>query len=153
MPNDIVSEISMHFLSLYPLFPPLTGRLSPTTLTHICREWREVALATPALWRAIGIYSRLERHRHISDIWLSRSGCCPLSIYINEQASWARVPEIFSAVLPHRARWQHLRLNLSRPPLPQIEGPMPLLCHVDLSFHYRRLCPPRGTSAPHRCPS
>jgi hypothetical protein len=47
LPNEIVSKIFIHFLPLRPLCPPLTGRLSPTTLTQICRHWREVAHATP----------------------------------------------------------------------------------------------------------
>ncbi|KAJ6504128.1 hypothetical protein C8R47DRAFT_1247934 [Mycena vitilis] len=37
---------------LSPTCPPLTGTLSPTLLTIICRQWREIALALPALWRA-----------------------------------------------------------------------------------------------------
>ncbi|KAJ6562466.1 hypothetical protein B0H19DRAFT_1144629 [Mycena capillaripes] len=49
LPNEIVSEIFIHFLPIYPLCPPLTGTLSPTALTQICRQWREIALSTPAL--------------------------------------------------------------------------------------------------------
>ncbi|KAJ7641207.1 hypothetical protein FB45DRAFT_899649 [Roridomyces roridus] len=50
LPNEIVGEIFVHFLPLYPDTPPLTGIYSPTTLTHICSQWREIALATPKLW-------------------------------------------------------------------------------------------------------
>ncbi|KAJ6504124.1 hypothetical protein C8R47DRAFT_177927 [Mycena vitilis] len=53
LPNEITSEIFLHFLPVYPRCPPLTGNLSPTCLTHICRRWREIALTTPALWRAM----------------------------------------------------------------------------------------------------
>ncbi|KAJ7834594.1 hypothetical protein B0H13DRAFT_1467448, partial [Mycena leptocephala] len=50
LPNEIVSEIFIHFLPIYPFCPPLTGILSPNLLTQICRRWREIALATPGLW-------------------------------------------------------------------------------------------------------
>ncbi|KAJ7641164.1 hypothetical protein FB45DRAFT_712335, partial [Roridomyces roridus] len=53
LPNEITSEIFVHFLPPYPVCPPMTGLDSPTSLTHICRQWREIALATPKLWRAI----------------------------------------------------------------------------------------------------
>ncbi|KAJ7903835.1 hypothetical protein B0H13DRAFT_2025532, partial [Mycena leptocephala] len=83
LPNEIVSEIFVHFVPPYPQRPPLTGILSPNTLARICRQWREVALATPALWRAIRLSDDrivLERQRHIADTWLSRSRFCPLSV-------------------------------------------------------------------------
>jgi hypothetical protein len=40
LPNEIVSEIFMHFLPAYSLFPQLTGLFSPTLLPHICHTWR-----------------------------------------------------------------------------------------------------------------
>ncbi|KAJ6481847.1 hypothetical protein C8R45DRAFT_313381 [Mycena sanguinolenta] len=53
LPNEIISEIFLHFLPAYPAYPPLFGTPSPTSLTQICRKWRGLALATPGLWRAI----------------------------------------------------------------------------------------------------
>ncbi|KAF7366413.1 F-box domain-containing protein [Mycena sanguinolenta] len=53
LPDEIISEIFVHFLPSYPICPPLVGPLSPISLTHICRKWRARALATPVLWRAI----------------------------------------------------------------------------------------------------
>jgi hypothetical protein len=77
LPNEIVSEIFVHFLPDYPLLPPLTGLLSPTLLTHICRRWREIALGTPALWSAITSsyhgYIPLKQKAHLFDLWLKRS--------------------------------------------------------------------------------
>jgi hypothetical protein len=37
LPNEIVSEIFLHFIPAYPRSPPLAGILSPTCLTYICR--------------------------------------------------------------------------------------------------------------------
>ncbi|KAF8170631.1 hypothetical protein K438DRAFT_1982512 [Mycena galopus ATCC 62051] len=56
LPDEILSEIFIHFLPTYPLCPPLTGSDSPTFLTHIYRKWRAVSLATPMLWRAIELF-------------------------------------------------------------------------------------------------
>ncbi|KAJ6483087.1 hypothetical protein C8R45DRAFT_787134, partial [Mycena sanguinolenta] len=50
LPNEMVSEIFIHCMPPYPQCPPLSGALSPTSLAHICRKWRAVALATPELW-------------------------------------------------------------------------------------------------------
>ncbi|KAF7343919.1 F-box domain-containing protein [Mycena venus] len=126
LPNEIVSEIFVQFLPLYPDPPPFCGDGSPTTLTHICHKWREVALATPLLWRALAFspYDTIsvERQRYISEIWLKRSYSCPLSIIID---NWWNIYEFPSELVPHCARWEHLKLTGSN--LPKIDGPMPLL--------------------------
>ncbi|KAJ7701687.1 hypothetical protein B0H16DRAFT_1640572 [Mycena metata] len=44
LPNELVSEIFLHFLPEYPRCPPMCGGLSPITLTQICRSWREIAI-------------------------------------------------------------------------------------------------------------
>ncbi|KAJ6474423.1 hypothetical protein C8R47DRAFT_708876 [Mycena vitilis] len=55
VPNELISEIFIHFLPAYPVCPPLTGPRSPAVLTQICHRWREVALSTPSLWRALSL--------------------------------------------------------------------------------------------------
>ncbi|KAJ7903856.1 hypothetical protein B0H13DRAFT_2663571 [Mycena leptocephala] len=135
LPNEIVSEIFLHFMPPHPIFPPLNGLLSPATLTQICRRWREVALAVPALWSTIELSDRripFEQHRHITENWLKRSRHCPLSIYLNHRHDDQK---ILSALLPHRARLGYLKLTLSESQLPMIaSGPMPLLRHLDLTL-------------------
>ncbi|KAJ6537680.1 hypothetical protein B0H19DRAFT_1240434 [Mycena capillaripes] len=132
LPNEIVSKFFAHFLPIYPLCPNLTGTLSPTNLTHICRLWREIAVATPELWRAIGFSDKGVRSEHkiyLSNLWLSRSGALPLSIDIDE--GWVDTAKIFLDFLPHCARWEYLTLYIFSAlphPLPQ----MPLLRHIDV---------------------
>ncbi|KAJ6577954.1 hypothetical protein B0H19DRAFT_1229908 [Mycena capillaripes] len=141
LPNEIVSEIFIQFLPAYPHFPPLTGIFSPTLLTHICRRWREIALGTPALWKAIGSYDNAgriscnpEMLSHLFDTWLDRSRSCPLSIEYHETSD-ARIDAGFlEALVPHRARWEHLKLRVSASLLPQMKGPMPLLQHLHLIY-------------------
>ncbi|KAJ7113015.1 hypothetical protein C8R44DRAFT_552140, partial [Mycena epipterygia] len=50
LPDEIVSEIFVGTLPEYPLSPPVYGLLSPTSLSQICHQWREIALSTPMLW-------------------------------------------------------------------------------------------------------
>ncbi|KAJ7778868.1 hypothetical protein B0H14DRAFT_327338 [Mycena olivaceomarginata] len=121
LPNEIVSEIFVHFLPVYPHPPPLTGIRSPTWLTLICRKWREVALATPALWRAIGLTGHIpyEQQNQISEIWIKRTGSGPLSIKINN----TYLSEMIPAVVAHRARWEYLHLRVYVSALSKIIGP------------------------------
>ncbi|KAJ7866360.1 hypothetical protein B0H13DRAFT_2281471 [Mycena leptocephala] len=137
LPNEIVSEIFIHFLPAYPECPPLTGLLSPTVLTHVCRRWREIALSTATLWSAIGTsYDddlSLKQQIQIFDLWLKRSRFCPLSLQIGGGTG---IDEFLAVVVPHRARWEHLELeDTSLACLPIIDGPMPLLRHLNLSLY------------------
>ncbi|KAJ7930044.1 hypothetical protein B0H13DRAFT_1859190 [Mycena leptocephala] len=140
LPNEITSEIFVHFLPIYPICPPLSGLLSPTILTHVCRQWREIALAIPALWRAISLSNEYiipsNQPAYISDI-LARSGCCPLSIWMDEfeHDKDRRGSEVLAAALPHCARWEYLKLYLARTDLPTIESGLPLLRHLDLQLN------------------
>ncbi|KAF8150414.1 hypothetical protein K438DRAFT_2027233 [Mycena galopus ATCC 62051] len=140
LPNEIIVEIFVQFLPIYPRCPPLIGRDSPALLTQICGQWREIALGTPTLWRAMSLVSSpsisFELKAHLVDTWLTRSRCCPLSIHfdkddINDEL---HASEILAAVVPHRTRWEYLDLDLSPSHIAIIQGPMPLLCRLDLTL-------------------
>ncbi|KAJ6589377.1 hypothetical protein B0H19DRAFT_1103716 [Mycena capillaripes] len=113
LPNEIISEIFIH--------------LSPTLLTQICGKWREIAITTPALWTTIAFSNIRQVHT-----WLSRSGCCPLSIQIEEKDH--KISKALRALVPHRARWERLDLSIVSSRIPTIQGPMPLLRHLHLSI-------------------
>ncbi|KAF8215594.1 hypothetical protein K438DRAFT_1954311 [Mycena galopus ATCC 62051] len=137
LPNEIIAEIFIHFIPLYPDCPPFAGPHSPTLLTQICHEWREIALGTPTLWRAMapsdcGMSSN--RDVYLCETWLSRSGCCPLSVRFGNSDNEDRgVLKILSALVRHRARLEYLDLILFAPDVPAIEGPMPLLRRSELT--------------------
>ncbi|KAF8137831.1 hypothetical protein K438DRAFT_1881356 [Mycena galopus ATCC 62051] len=130
LPTEIIREIFSSFLPIYPLGPPLTGLLSPIILTHICGAWRQIALTFLALWRAIHISSEPPVCDLVSDV-LSRSGVCPLSIRLDSH-------QLLAAVLPYSDRWEYFKLHISTTiselNLPCIDGPMPLLQHLALSW-------------------
>jgi hypothetical protein len=135
LPNEIISDVFIHFLPPYPECPPLNGLLSPTLLTHICRRWREIALGTPALWRAISSYNNcipFHAHASIFGIWLERSRLCPLSLRFG--ASRPHADKLLATVVPHRSRWEHLDLSLWQFHLSILEGPMPMLKQLHLTL-------------------
>ncbi|KAK7052166.1 F-box domain-containing protein [Favolaschia claudopus] len=141
LPNEIVSVVFVHFLPTYPEPPRFFGPRSPFTLTHICRRWREIALTTPELWRAIHLGFGGETAALLAPLWLERSGCLPLSIRVADSpAELLDFQSIFGALIPHRARWEQLDLNLYNPKdLEVLDGPLPLLrtLSVYLDDHLR----------------
>ncbi|KAJ7602657.1 hypothetical protein DFH06DRAFT_1258605, partial [Mycena polygramma] len=142
LPPEIVCKIFIHFLPTYPGFPPLTGILSPTLLTQICQRWREIALETPALWRATALSNNVfgfpwNLQAKQFDIWLERSRDCPLalSLFTCVGDDWAAV-ELIATVVPHRTRWEYLEFYGSILHLRALgEGAMPLLQHLDLTLN------------------
>ncbi|KAF7340282.1 F-box domain-containing protein [Mycena venus] len=138
LPNEIITEIFIHSLPNYPLCPPLSGSYSPTRLTQICREWRKIAVGTPALWRAVSFtYSIPFAYQLcLCRIWLARSCSVPLSLACGIGVDIRQVLEVFT---PHRERWEYLSLHLSLSHLPAIQGPTPLLRQFNLMLQDRHL--------------
>ncbi|KAJ7150453.1 hypothetical protein C8R43DRAFT_1005895 [Mycena crocata] len=136
LPTEIVSEIFLQFLPAYPDCPSMTGLFSPTILTHICRKWREIALGTPVLWRAISlpIVAEHEDRVHIIDSWLERSRSLPVSVEIDHVLPKSRmdVIQIIQTLLAHRLRWEYLLLYIHRDHIHMLDGPAPLLREIDL---------------------
>ncbi|KAJ7086298.1 hypothetical protein C8R43DRAFT_311883 [Mycena crocata] len=135
LPNEIISEIFEQFLPAYPGRPPMTGLFSPTLLTHICRGWREIALTTPSLWRAIQ-YSRdlYDAHGvHMLQSWLVRSRSCPISIKIGE-VPYGVQEDLLKLLLSHCSRWEYLDLCINFRNLLHtiVLGATPLLRKLDL---------------------
>ncbi|KAK7031755.1 F-box domain-containing protein [Favolaschia claudopus] len=119
LPNEIVSEIFLRCLPPYPTPPPLVGILSPTFLTQICRQWREVSHATPRLWRAIDLTESDDdddslvrddfqlgddQRASLATLWMRRAGGCALSIIA------FNAEPIISSLIPHRSQWEHIKL-------------------------------------------
>ncbi|KAJ7616856.1 hypothetical protein DFH06DRAFT_1238601 [Mycena polygramma] len=142
LPPEIVCEIFIHFLPTYPGFPPLTGILSPTLLTQICQRWREIALETPALWRATALSNTVfgfpwNLQAKQFDIWLERSRDCPLVLSLLTCMGDDRAAvELIATVVPHHARWEYLEFYGSILHLRALgEGAMPLLQYLDLTLN------------------
>ncbi|KAJ7337492.1 hypothetical protein DFH08DRAFT_876953 [Mycena albidolilacea] len=122
LPYEIVAHIFGHFLPVYPLCPPAFGPLAPTTLAQICHRWREIALETPTLWRAISLYIKVNgpaQYRRNGlrclETWLRLSKSCPLSICL--QGMTSNHPEnlvpFMVAISSECARWEYLTIGLA----------------------------------------
>ncbi|KAJ6472308.1 hypothetical protein C8R47DRAFT_1324690 [Mycena vitilis] len=135
LPTDLVSEIFINCLPAYPLCSYLmSSQLPPTLLSHICHDWREVALATPRLWRAMQFPSRRASFLEQVDLWLSRSRSCALSIDIKDKLGYGSVSHGIAAVLSHRDRWERAKLHVHPVHLTTFKGPLPLLRHLNLAL-------------------
>ncbi|KAJ7717709.1 hypothetical protein B0H16DRAFT_1798891 [Mycena metata] len=127
LPNEIVSEIFLHFLPVYPATPPMIGHSSPNILGRICRKWREISLSTPALWRGITLSlsngKRFDQKLRLLKLWLQCSGSCLLSIHMDIEAddmdpsggahtNLAATLDLFThAIAAHSARWEYPIVN------------------------------------------
>ncbi|KAJ6588226.1 hypothetical protein B0H19DRAFT_1366890 [Mycena capillaripes] len=132
LPNEIVSEIFVHVLPVYPKCPPPIGLLSPYLLCRICREWRNIALATPALWRAISLSlhktKRFAQKLQLLESSLKRSGSCLLSIKLISHVPDSELAQFGQKIAGHSTRWEHLELSIPVPcALPDIGLSLPSL--------------------------
>ncbi|KAJ6481886.1 hypothetical protein C8R45DRAFT_905325 [Mycena sanguinolenta] len=141
LPHEIVSEIFIRFLPTFPVLHPTIGKDSPTLLTEICHKWREVALATPELWRVIALCdSHIPKGitrcvPPISEL-LRRSGSFPLCILVNDESTALQVSrETISTLAEHCDRWEHAKLRIGYN-LRVLDRPMPLLQHLDLRLDF-----------------
>ncbi|KAJ6622698.1 hypothetical protein B0H10DRAFT_2012412 [Mycena sp. CBHHK59/15] len=78
IPPEIISEIFLHcLLNSRPRPGELAPRPSdaPMLLGRICRQWREIALWTPELWKEIELTDHNSQGIcFLLDVWLTRAG-------------------------------------------------------------------------------
>ncbi|KAJ7121039.1 hypothetical protein C8R44DRAFT_171426 [Mycena epipterygia] len=134
LPNEITSEIFIHFLPPFPERSTPMGPLSPSLLSKICRQWRNVALSTPSLWTAVELNlrnpNRHQQQLRLLETWLARSGSCPLSIELERGLDGRKdisTDAFVEAIVRCTLRWYDMSLQLPHEELCLIKGPMPLL--------------------------
>ncbi|KAF7311287.1 hypothetical protein MKEN_01030300 [Mycena kentingensis (nom. inval.)] len=139
LPNELLSEIFVHTIPIYPQSPDLLGGDSPLQLLKVSRQWKEIALATPLLWRAITLPSEYpvtgRRLVQLVVEWLARSGACSLSINFgfDRESGDNLIQRLVSAILPHRDRWEYLTLGITPQEISLLCGPAPLLRRVHIT--------------------
>ncbi|KAG8914726.1 hypothetical protein FRC00_011274 [Tulasnella sp. 408] len=84
------------------------------TVTHVCRHWREYALAMPLLWNSLHINERVPCWEML-EAMLQRSGQAPLDIYIGQppfvKSALPHLRKIMRMIIPHLERWRTLHLS------------------------------------------
>ncbi|KAF7318591.1 hypothetical protein HMN09_00369800 [Mycena chlorophos] len=155
LPTETIAEIFHHYLPPYPLCPPFLGDSSPTRLTHVCRRWRDIALSSRALWRAIRIDGKEtqpddvpSRQLSFTETWFARSEPLAVSVsyrchfhaYYATAPKWQHQTAILAALFAQCHRWQYATLELSEnvPIVPSRASPtrhMPLLVDLRLKTY------------------
>ncbi|KAJ7605018.1 hypothetical protein FB45DRAFT_1069718 [Roridomyces roridus] len=142
LPAELISEIFIQFLPSHRRFlKPGVDSESPALLLQVCRQWRDIALETRALWSSIGvdlhdnIGTRKQKLQQL-EIWLERSGNYPLSIRLCHvkipDRETAPIPTIqfAKAIMRHASHLQHFEIEVPYEDLHGFTGAMPMLRSV-----------------------
>ena len=119
--------------------PVMSASEAPILLTHICRDWRSIALSIPQLWSRLYIPSLpiatnnrpefvqyvLERDRRMEarteevQRWLRLSATCPLAITLMPlmpiSDSVITHPPLLDSIIQSSRRWQEFELGILPP--------------------------------------
>jgi hypothetical protein len=136
LPSEMLSDI-FTAIPRDPAVEPFGVSNSPILLTQICSRWRDIAIATPRLWRSIDFTVDEELNvepftMEMWKIWLMRSGACPLTIQVIFRPP--KVPHfpyrpIVDMLTSQCHRWQDVYITtpFSLDRFSAVEGSLPIL--------------------------
>jgi hypothetical protein len=111
LPPEILSKIFIHCL---PARKSHSFRISqaPLLLGRICSGWRSVMLTTPQLWSTFALVSSFRSTNNaLCNVWLERSGSCPLTLVIGSLGGTTEEAyAVIATLASHCHRWRHLVL-------------------------------------------
>ena len=128
--TDVLGVIFSHCLAVHRN-PVMSPSEAPILLTHICRDWRSIALSIPRLWSRLYIPTMrkvrayrpealpyvLEGERRmearIEEVrrWLRLSAACPLAITLMPASDPVSHPPLLDSIIQSSRRWQQLELG------------------------------------------
>ncbi|KAK0436268.1 hypothetical protein EV421DRAFT_1132741 [Armillaria borealis] len=119
LPPEVLTEIFIRCWSLYGRTgPPLDPRAVPWSLTHVCRKWREVAIATPEIWSSIHLDfvhdkflkgSRAHEAAFMLGVILDRAQTHDLDVIVNHEDDISTHPAC-TVLLPSVRYWKSLEV-------------------------------------------
>ncbi|SJL02808.1 uncharacterized protein ARMOST_06145 [Armillaria ostoyae] len=119
LPPEVLTEIFIRCWSLYGRTgPPLDPRAVPWTLTHVCRKWRKVAIATPEIWSSIHLdfgydkFVRGSQHKaaFMLGMILDRARPHDLNVFIDHKDDISTHPAC-AVLLPSVRYWKSLEVE------------------------------------------
>ncbi|KAJ6522278.1 hypothetical protein B0H19DRAFT_1008972 [Mycena capillaripes] len=120
LPHDILGEIFMACLPQIA-YSSMSSAEPPQLLSHICSEWRRLAISMPRLWTSLHIEDRSRRiiapNEKVTE-WLTRSRSLPLSISIYSVAS---SNSVLQPLIECSHRWEHIRFDIPSAHIAQLE--------------------------------
>ncbi|KAJ7478079.1 hypothetical protein FB451DRAFT_1395881 [Mycena latifolia] len=123
LPNELLSAIFILAIEqdFHDESDPLTT--SPTTISHICRRWRQVALTTGALWTKIVLtFPASDQQLTRTLTWLARSKTYALDILLDFRDPnwdwdedthgfrWGDMEAVLRLLVPSAPRWRSFEL-------------------------------------------
>ena len=119
LPNELLSYIFFLIVN-----DPPENHLSALTISHICLQWRQVALSNGALWaRIVLTFPISDRKLSRANTWLSRSSTSPLDILVDvRDPEWGwkeddhnfrleHMQSIMQLLITHVERWQIVEMR------------------------------------------
>lgn len=106
VPDDVLREIFVHCLQSSSGPPTLSETEGPLQLSHVCMNWRAVALDFPRLWRSLLVRRRYLQRKTVDDtqLWLLRGSGAPIHLQL---VITSRIPyfiRVLRACLDHETR-------------------------------------------------
>ena len=118
MPVEVVANI--FDFAAHSSHDPISQSIS---VSHVCRQWRQISLSTPSLWTFIHLSLPLSRSQLTRTCaWIIRSRNRPLDIYMDFRDpswNWDEASHVFGSMamesimrflVPHASRWQSIEL-------------------------------------------
>ena len=119
LPNELLSYIFLLIVN-----DPAESHLCTLTISHVCLQWRQLALSNGALWaRIVLTFPISDRKLSYANTWLSRSSASPLDILLDvRDPEWGwkedkhkfrleHMQSIMQLLITHVERWQIVEMR------------------------------------------
>ncbi|KAF7373084.1 hypothetical protein MSAN_00516200 [Mycena sanguinolenta] len=131
LPVELLAEV--FFWTLPPMSgAPLDINKSPWLLTHVCSQWRAVAVSKSSLWSPLSIDFSLKPNYSLAMVktQIERARTLKVRFYGARYRALRPQVDILELLLQHSSIWEEIRIQLTRDLVPYVEAfadPLPVL--------------------------